>query len=102
MGASVVASAATQRVHVRSSFAPKHTCYHNKYGIIGVYDGEYPSTSPNSDYILKHSDTCLAVSVSASDAHGFKFRRLVDAPRSNSDWPNVWYNGPPFLSVWLC
>ena len=105
MGHSVVLSATSQDVEVKSSFASKRTCCHNKYGIgpIEWWGGGYPTTVCNSVY---SNDSCMDVAVMSpgSSGDGFLFNspsNVFDAPTSNNDWPNHIQGGPPFLSVWL-
>ena len=112
VGPSVVRHATRQDVEVRSSFASKRTCCHNKYGIGPVvsWSGGFPSTIC---YSAGSHDTCMGVAVMSPGSSGDGFTQnqnntIFDAPVSNSDWPNKSANGkpsydgkPPFLSVWL-
>ena len=114
VGPSVVHSAARRNVEVRSSFASKHTCCHNKYGIFGSSEvgGAFPSAAAGWCDTIHPNDVCMVVAVMSpgSSADGFTQRQnspVFDAPVSNTDWPNKdsWGrsdgNKPPFLSVWL-
>ena len=107
VGPSVAQSATRQDVEVRSSFASKRTCCHNKYGIgqPRLWGGGYPTTICFGATV---ADSCMDVAVMCpgSSGDGFSYESpspLSDAPISNNDWPNVHISpgGPPFLSVWL-
>ena len=110
MGESVVESATTHNVEVRSSFLSKQTCCHNKYGIgtVAHWGGGFPTTICNG---AGNNDLCMQVAVMSrgSSVDGVTGEYIIfDTPISNSDWPNRHYLralhddvGPPFLSVWL-
>ena len=105
VGESVVLSAMTHNVEVRSSFRSKSTCCHNKYGIGPTewWGGGYPTTVCN---LAGGYDSCMDVAVMSlgSSGDGFSLNspsNIFDAPSSNNDWPNRIQGGPPFLSVWL-
>ena len=100
VGSSAVESATEHKVEVRSSFAPKYTCYQNKYGIENL--GTIPATTM-STVIIMANNVCMGVNVvtPGTSVWGFNINgNEYDAPTSNLDWPNV-ETGPPFLSVWL-
>ena len=99
VGRSVLESSTKHKVQVRSSFRSKQTCCHTKYGIGPAvsWGGGYPTTVCFS---AGNDDLCMQVAVMSS-VDGFTGSMLFDAPTSNSDWPNIYHAGAPFLSVWL-
>lgn len=97
--------ASTQsKVVVYNERSVESQCYQNAYGIspLGPHGGPYPATTYNTHGNTAGNDLCMGVGVTRGGSDGFSNNlNGYDAPKNETDWPNVNYHVQPHVSVWL-